>query len=184
MKDTVVSTHTTLGRLFEEQGFSDFKWIPAESIIVGQWVRIKCMFGCGDYGKNASCPPNVPSISECERFFYEYKDAVIFRFEKRFDDPNDRHVWSKQINTELMELERRVFLAGNHKAFLLLIDGCSLCVDCPGERQNCKQPKLARPTPEAMGIDVYATVRGAGYPIQVCADYSQVTNRYAFLLIE
>ena len=184
MKDSTHSKHGTLGSMFEEHGFSEFKWIRPENIVIGQWVRIKCMFGCGDYGQNASCPPNVPSIAECERFFQEYKEAVIFRFEKRFENPDDRHAWSKQINTELMALERKVFLAGYYKAFLLLIDGCSLCADCPGERHNCKQPKLSRPTPEAMGIDVYATVRNAGYFIQVCADYSQIVNRYAFLLIE
>lgn len=184
MKNSTHSNHAVLGRMFEEQGLSEFKWIHTEDIVIGQWVRMKCMFGCGEYGKNASCPPNVPSIPECERFFSEYKEAVLFRFEKSFDNPEDRHTWAKQVNTELMELERKVFLAGNHKVFLLLMDGCSLCVDCPGERQHCKQPKLSRPTPEAMGIDVYATVRNAGYFIQVCADYSQVVNRYAFLLIE
>jgi predicted metal-binding protein len=43
---------------------------------------------------------------------------------------------------------------------------------------------MSRPTPEALGIDVYSTVRKAGYPIQVLFEYSQKMNRYAFLLIE
>jgi predicted metal-binding protein len=46
------------------------------------------------------------------------------------------------------------------------------------------EPKLARPTPEALGVDVYSTVRKANYPIQVLSDYSQMMNRYAFILIE
>ena len=35
-----------------------------------------------------------------------------------------------------------------------------------------KEPRLARPTPEAMAIDVYTTVRWVGYPIEVLSDYS------------
>ena len=35
-----------------------------------------------------------------------------------------------------------------------------------------------------MAIDVFATVRKIGYPIEVLFDYSQAMNRYAFLLIE
>ncbi|MFH1102907.1 MAG: DUF2284 domain-containing protein [Pseudomonadota bacterium] len=58
-----------LEQLFARHGVSDFKWIDPKQIIVSQWVRMKCMFGCSEYGHNASCPPNVPSVSECERFF-------------------------------------------------------------------------------------------------------------------
>jgi hypothetical protein len=35
-----------------------------------------------------------------------------------------------------------------------------------------------------LGIDVYATVRSLGYPIEVLADLTQTMNRYAFLLVE
>jgi len=35
-----------------------------------------------------------------------------------------------------------------------------------------------------MAIDVYATIRKLGYPIQVLSDYSQKMDRYAFLMIE
>jgi predicted metal-binding protein len=58
------------------------------------------------------------------------------------------------------------------------------CDGCPGKLEKCKDPKKARPTPEALGVDVYATVRQIGYPIEVLSDYSQTMNRYAFLLIE
>jgi hypothetical protein len=35
-----------------------------------------------------------------------------------------------------------------------------------------------------MAVDVFATVRPLGYPIQVLTRYDQAMNRYAFLLIE
>ncbi len=33
-------------------------------------------------------------------------------------------------------------------------------------------------------MDVFSTVRQAGYPIEVLSDYTQAMNRYAFMLIE
>ena len=182
--DLTAKKYEDLEKLFREYDFTDFKWIKPDDIIVSQWVRMKCMFGCGEYGKNAACPPNVPSVSECERFFREYSDAAIFHFEKKVDRPEDRHDWSKQLNSKLLKLERGVFLSGYERAFLLFMDSCSLCADCSEERNTCKNPRLSRPTAEAMAMDVFTTVRKVGYPIQVCPDYSHTMNRYAFLMIE
>src|SRR5512136_2472396 len=110
---------TELETLFAQQGYTDYKWIQPKDIIVAQWVRLKCMFGCANYGRNASCPPNVPSVSDCRRFFDEYSTAVILHFQKKVDQPEDRHAWSKEVNLELLKLERAVFLAGYQKTFLL-----------------------------------------------------------------
>jgi len=170
--------------LFRRRGFEDFKWFPPQDTVVAQWVRMKCLFGCSDYGRNSACPPNTPSVEECARFFREYTRGVIFHFEKKVDKPEQRHAWTKGITTRLMALEREVFLAGNVKAFLLTMDSCQLCKECTVTRDTCKHPKTARPTPEALAVDVYSTVLRAGYPIEVLSDYDKVMNRYAFLLID
>jgi len=179
-----MNNHAELEALFAQHSYTDYKWIKPEDIVVSQWVRMKCTFGCGEYGRNATCPPNVPSVSECRRFFDEYSAAVIFHFEKKVDKPEDRHAWSRGVNQELVKLERAVFVAGHQKAFLLYMDSCSLCAECPGKREECKNPRSARPSPESMAIDVFTTVRQCGYSIEVLSDYSQAMNRYAFLLIE
>jgi predicted metal-binding protein len=170
--------------LFKEKGYTDFKWVDPGDIVVAQWVRIKCTFGCGEYGHNACCPPNVPSVPECRQFFGEYSTAVVFHFEKRVDQPEDRHAWTRKVNQGLVKLEREVFLAGHPKAFLLYMDSCYICAECTGARETCKHPRAARPSPEAMGMDVFATVRKYGYPIEVLMDYSQAMDRFAFLMIE
>ena len=173
-----------LSELFTRHGFTDFRWLHSRDIVVAQWVRIKCMFGCANYGQNATCPPNVPTVVECRVFINEYTSAVIFHIPKQVDHPEDRHEWSKGINIELLKLERVIFLAGHPKAFMLAMDNCNLCTECPGQRSECKHPKLARPSPEALAIDVFSTVRQCGYPIEVLTDYTQTMNRYAILLIE
>jgi predicted metal-binding protein len=173
-----------LEALFHEHGFDDFRWIEPGDIVVAQWVRMKCTFGCSNYGRNATCPPNVPAVDECREFFGDYTTGVLFHFQKGFKEPQDRHTWSAGVNRALLKLERAVFLAGYEKAFLLFMDSCYLCADCPGVREECNHPKSARPSPESMAIDVFSTARQYGYPIEVLRDYSQVMNRYAFLLIE
>lgn len=182
--DLTISKRGELEALFQKHDCADFTWIDPGKIVVSQWVRVKCIYGCGNYGRIASCPPNVPSVSECEKFFREYGDAVIFHFAKKMDQPEDRFAWTKKVNSKLSKLEREVFLSGFERAFLLFMDSCRICNECAGERETCKEPRLSRPSPEGMAVDVYATVRQFGYPAEVLPDYSQKMNRYAFLMVE
>jgi predicted metal-binding protein len=170
--------------LFRRHGFDDFKWFPPKETVTAQWVRMKCLFGCPDYGKCGTCPPNTPSVEECARFFQDYRRGVIFHFQKMVDAPEDRHAWSRAINTRLLTLERDVFLSGKVKAFILPMDSCSVCAECSGSRAKCKNPRQSRPSADAMAVDVYSTVLRAGYPIEVLSDYKKAMNRYAFLLID
>jgi predicted metal-binding protein len=175
---------SNLETLFAQHSYDDYKWLNPRDIVVAQWVRMKCVFGCGNYGHNATCPPAVPSVDECRRFFDEYSSAVIFHFHHALADPDDRHKWSRAINLDLLKLERAVFLAGHEKAFLLAMDSCAICADCAETRERCKSPRQARPSPEAMAVDVYTTVRQTGYEINVVKDYTQAMDRYALLLID
>jgi predicted metal-binding protein len=169
--------------IFKKKGYTDYKWIDPKKIIVSQWVRMKCKFGCGEYGRAAACPPTTPSVAECEQFFGEYSDAVILHFEGTMNKPEDRHAWSRKINAQLVKLEREVFLAGYERAFLLFMDSCCFCKACAGERETCKEPRMARPAPEAMAVDVYSTVRQYGFSINVRTEYDQKMDRFAFLMI-
>jgi predicted metal-binding protein len=173
-----------LESIFREHGFTDFRWFDPKEIVVAQWVRMKCQFGCGDYGQNACCPPNTPSVEECRQFFHDYSACTIFHFAKKVDKPEDRHAWSLGVNTKLLDLERAVFCAGHERAFVLFMDSCAFCKKCTGKREDCKLPKMGRPGPDAMAMDVYSTIRKAGYPIEVLPDYDRTMNRYAFLMVE
>jgi predicted metal-binding protein len=173
-----------LGLIIETMGFGDWVWIDPKDIVVAQWVRLKCAFGCAEYGRNASCPPNTPSVKECRDFIGGYSSAVMLHFPKTVARPEDRHVWSREVNSRLLALEREVFLAGYYKAFLLAMDSSGLCSECAGERSKCKLPRASRPSPEAMAVDVFATARACGLPIEVLRDPSQEMNRYALLMIE
>jgi len=174
-----------LERVFAARGFKDVRWIDPAEIVTAEWVRMKCRFGCREYGRNAACPPNTPPVDACTRFFREYRRAAVFHFAKKVDRPEDRHAWTRQLNLELVKLEHELFFRlGLFKVFLLFFDSCGVCLECVAERAACKEPTLARPTPEGLGVDVYTTVRKIGYPIEVLPDYDREMNRYAFLLVD
>jgi len=176
--------HPELDALFQKHGYADHKWIDPQEIVVAQWVRMKCMFGCGWYGVKAACPPNTPSVAECERFFREYRVGAIFHFQKKVKNFSEHHSWAKKENAKLIRLERAVFLAGFERVFLLNMTTCLGCRDCTGNMATCQNPPLARPTPEGMAVDVYSTARKFGFPLQVLPGYAQAMNRYAILLVQ
>ncbi|WGI18117.1 DUF2284 domain-containing protein [Methanonatronarchaeum sp. AMET-Sl] len=169
--------------IFHQKGFKEYKWINPKDIEIREWVRIKCQ-NCPNYGTAAHCPPHTPTVQRSKRFFKEYKTAVIFHITKTLKDPNQHPEWTDKINQQLIEIENELFLNGYHKTYTLFIGPCKLCQECTGTPKTCRHPKKARPSAEAMAIDVYNTAKKHNYPINTLTDYNQKMNRYPFLLIE
>ena len=80
------------------------------------------------------------------------------------------------------DLEREIFLAGHYKAFAFGSGPCALCDTC--NLHHCEHTSRARPAMEAAGIDVYATARANGFPINVVTDHDCPQNYYGLVLIE
>jgi len=173
-----------IGKILNAFNINDFKWIEAKDIEVANWVRFKCLFGCDSFGSKASCPPQVPSIQECKQFFSEYQRAILLHFKKKLKNPDERGSWGKEINDHLIRLEREIFLKGYHMAFVLFIDECHMCYECALSRSECHHKQESRPSPEALGVDVFATARKYGYPISVLKSFSDEMNRFGILLID
>ncbi|MCK5022266.1 MAG: DUF2284 domain-containing protein, partial [Candidatus Pacebacteria bacterium] len=167
--------------ILKTNGFLDFKWINPKEIVVSQWVRVKCEFGCSDYGLG-TCPPNTPTVKDCRDFFNEYENGIIIRLTKTADKDKYPSDWSKEMTNKLLYIERQVFLKGYYKAFLFNQTCCSLCNDCTGNRLDCKDKKRSRPSPESFAVDVYQTVRNNGMEINVVSENPSEMNRIAILL--
>jgi predicted metal-binding protein len=158
----------------QQLGAADAKIISPGSVVTAQWVRLKCQYGCGGYGRRLTCPPHSPTPSQTRAMLDEYRLAVLVH------NPGEGDwVSIKQI---VAELEREIFLAGYYKAFAFSSGPCNLCEECNLER--CAHPTAARPAMEAAGIDVFATARANGLPIEVVKDYSCPQNYYGLVLVE
>ena len=144
---------------------------PAE-VPTAEWVRMKCRFGCGGYGGCLMCPPHSPTPEQTRRLLDGYQTAFLIWW-------GDRSPRRKV----LAAIEREVFLSGFYKAFTLACGPCDLCRDCPIE-EGCRHSETARPAMEACGIDVFATARGAAFPIQVVESRDETPNFFSLLLVE
>ena len=154
-----------------ELGAVDAKIIDPASVVTAAWVRAKCHFGCGGYNGSLCCPPHTPTPDETRKIIDCYDRAILIHC-KVNGDP-------KKIGAAL---EREIFLSGFYKTFAFGDGPCRLCDKCNLEK--CIHPREARPSMESCGIDVYATARGNGFPIEVVRDRSCDQNYYGVILID
>ncbi|MCX7703527.1 MAG: DUF2284 domain-containing protein [Planctomycetota bacterium] len=161
--------------LAKRLGADGAKIISTKNVFVRDWVFLKCKFGCDGFGERLTCPPRSPSPEVMRRVVSEYKYALLVHFIQR---PNEK---KKTITKFVAELERTIFLDGYYKTWAMGCGPCRLCKTCADE---CRHPEQARPSMEACGIDVFETVRKAGFPIYVVTDRNQCSNRYGLILIE
>ena len=80
-------------------------------------------------------------------------------------------------------LERELFLAGYYRAFGLGAGPCELCKSCAFD-EGCHHPYKARPAMEACGIDVFATVRKHGFPLEVVRKRDDEQHYYGLVLMD
>lgn len=176
---TILSLEKDLGRLCDlavEFGAAEAKPIKADDIVVGNWVRLKCQYGCDGYGKRLTCPPYSPTPDEFRKVLNGYDWAILLRFE-----PGKPEYEWKSPHKVAVKLEREAFLTGYHSAFGLGCGPCPHCDEC--DLKECVHPDLARPSMEACGVDVYATVRRAGLELRVLRDHDEKPTYFSLLLV-
>jgi predicted metal-binding protein len=161
-------------RAAKRLGAADAKIIAPATVVTAPWVRLKCQYGCGGWGRRLTCPPYSPTPEQTRNVLDCYSTAILVHI------PGDSKLRSiKQI---VSDLEREVFLDGNYKAFAFGSGPCDLCDEC--NLRFCEHSSQARPAMEAAGIDVFATARANDFRIDVVRDYSCPQNYYGLVLVE
>ena len=155
-----------------ELGAKDAQVVPTSKVFTAAWVRLKCRYGCGAYASSRNCPPYSPTPKQTRQVLDEFQWAVLIHGDRTVD-----------IRDVVVKLEREVFLAGHYKAFGYACGPCHLCDECDLEGA-CEHPDRSRPAMEACGIDVFATARAAGFPIEVVTDHDCEQNYYGLVLVE
>ncbi|MEM2051084.1 MAG: DUF2284 domain-containing protein [Thermoproteota archaeon] len=167
---TVSKSLEELCEMAVKLGAAEAKVIKASDVVVRDWVRLKCQYGCGGYGKRLTCPPYSPSPEQTRRILSGYSSAILLRFEPELGN----------VHKIVAKLEREAFLSGYYSAFGLASGPCPFCKEC--NLKSCVHPELARPSMEACGIDVYATARGAGFTIEVVKTRKEKPKYFGLLL--
>jgi len=155
--------------------------ISTENVVVGNWVRLKCQYGCGVYGECLTCPPYSPTPDYTKKMMGEYSKGLLMQIEN-ISSMNWPSLGSK-LRKIVADLEREIFLDGYHKAFGLAAGPCRFCKTCDTSN-HCKHPYIARPSMEACGIDVYQTARNCGFELEVVKTEDSPYSYVALILIE
>jgi predicted metal-binding protein len=163
-------------------GIDKAKLISVEMILVADWVRLKCQFGCGGYGEKLTCPPYAPTPENTRQLLRSYSKAMLLSVEGKGRSVAERKI-RRILNKTAVALEREIFLSGYHRAWAMTSGPCTLCKKC-NTSQLCLKPEQARPSMEACGIDVFSTVRNAGWEIEVVKTLESPFKLFALVLIE
>lgn len=160
--------------LARELGAVDAIVISLRDIVFDPRTYIKCMYGCSTWGKSWICPsaPGALKPWEAKDVLSRYKKALII------------HTHDKDTSQMIsLSIESKAFVDGYYFAFSM--SDCGLCQECSfPDREPCRFPRKARPAMQAMGIDVFATARGQGLPIETLACENQKGNWYSLVMLE
>lgn len=159
-------------------GASAFRPVRPSLVVTASWVRLKCQYGCKNYGTRYTCPPYSPTPEDTRKVLDEYDRAYLMKYEgflgfdeyppKRLDEAMTD--LSRHVCRAALDMERHAFLSGYYKAFSYGAHRCRLCDVCAVMEKGgkgCRFPAEARPSLESAGIDVFRTAKNAGLSSEV-----------------
>jgi Predicted metal-binding protein len=168
-------THDIKSDLVEsalELGADQAKIFSIDDIRFDPRTLLKCLFGCR--GGYHYCPTtkDVSNAATFSEMIRRYKWGLLIR---------THNLKAGQEIT--LALESRAFLAGYHFAFGAT--ECANCTDCTRPRElPCVDRRKLRPPLYALGIDVYSTVRGLGWKIEVVQNKGDQAQNITAVFVE
>ena len=102
-----------------ELGAEKAKIIDTETVVVAEWVRWKCQYGCPLFAKDPFHPPFAPDAASTKRVLGEYTKAILL------NGPN-----GQTLSEAAVKLEGEAYHRGYYKAFALVAlvpSGWSAC---------------------------------------------------------
>lgn len=168
-----------------ELGASAAEVIPASYVVAQERVWMKCLLPrCEDAGNSPYCPPNSPQPDFIRKVFSQYKWAVVFR---RDVEPIEDYIPTSETRRKeiVSHLQKRGFVhgpmweilgrlesyaqskgydlamgfsAGSCRACLCALAPCAVL-----QNEACRHPLRARPSMEAVGIDVFDLAAKVGW---------------------
>ncbi len=170
------------------KGATNAKIISGRKVVIDARASFKCLVPlCPSYGTHLLCPPNVLSSEEFAKVLRLYSHALIIQVRADFDsrDKSTRRLskelcetlerktgsvrWQRKLHRIVNDTEIFAFKKGMRFAAGLIGGECSLCKECRALENNrrCRHPFLARPSMEAMGVDVVQTCMNAGLRVDL-----------------
>jgi len=167
-------------------GAKDCIPILTRDIVLANWVRFKCQYGCPLYGRSFSCPPFSPTLEQTKKVLAEYDSALLVHFQLPAGKGSKNSF--KTIAEAMLELEAEAHRSNQYKAFAYVAGPCEMCEECKAKVTNdpteCHHREKLRPSMESAGMDVFATAKNAGLELKVLEKGQDTFHGYALLLLE
>ena len=161
-----------------EWGALDLRVIRTEDIVVAEWVRMKCRYGCPNYGVGLDCPPNTPDPDLMRRLLGEYSRALVLKLARL---PSYRADLSGIVH----KIERELYLSQYYRALAFGAGACGLCPEeCVREPGLCPHPHNIRPAAEGAGVDWFQTLKNNGWELHVAQGRGELAPSYSLILID
>lgn len=160
-------------------GASKATIVNTSDIPIEERVILKCQVPrCISYGVSAHCPPHTLKPSELRDIVKDYRKAILFIKDLpsrimgiNADTLDDLMSAYRDIYDIVSELESQAFYDGHYLAVGFAAGSCrhTLCLahaTCAAlEGDSCRHYFRARPSMEAVGINVFGMVASAGWDI-------------------
>lgn len=160
-------------------GATDVRIISARQVVIDPRVRLKCLVPrCHLYGETPNCPPYTPEPHQMREIVEKYDYAILTKNDVLpIEDFVDNEKWHKahmahqgKTHRIVSGVEALAFNDGYYFAAGFAAGGCKTTL-CGGrvcqflDSGRCRFPLKARPSMEAVGIDVYRLVSEVGWEI-------------------
>jgi len=155
-------------------GASDTRIVPTGMISIEDDVVEMCRPPlCEEYGRSINCPPNVMSPKEARMWVRGFSAALFFKIDvspETLFSPKGLDVFRKVyiIASKLETLSEGLGFdhskglgAGSCKSVFCGDIPCDALMD----KGRCRYPSLARPSMEALGMNVFRLARDVGWEI-------------------
>jgi len=164
---------------------AEAKEINPTRVVTAPWVRLKCQYGCGGYGRGYCCPPDTPTPEQTRSVLDSYSRAILFHLKAAKTKNGSRIELIEDFLTSVVDLEGEMFKNGYYRAFAILSGPCTLCKEC-GKLKGipCRSGHRARPSMEACGIDVYQTAWNNDFPLAPLKEKWETQNIYSLILVD
>ena len=171
----------------ENYGLTAIFPFTIDKIVVAEWVRLKCHYGCSRFDSNWTCPPATPGPDKVRAILDEYETALLLVGTKNCSDfylnNGRKRVSQVRCWKGTISLERMLFLEGYYKAFSLVGECCALCKEC-AYPEDCRFPQEKRPSVESFSIDVIGTLKNLGKTSKIATRTGDNYNYYGIILLE
>lgn len=158
---------------YNHSPLSFLKAVPIDLVHFDKRGEYMCQFGCKNYGRKFSCPPESLGFKQ-ELIKRDYKWAILFATTYKVLSNHNNYQMRALNRHKESEIQRICKQIGDilntcgidHQ--LLSGGSCHRCRECSYQRNEaCKKPYLKQVSMEAVGIDCQVTMHRAGFDFQM-----------------